>query len=123
MIAGTVSARLAVSISLRIFGPSGQAHDVTAAIDTGYNGGLTLPLAIVMALNLPQLAAKEVTLGDNSRWVMSFFDAVVLWDGRMRRTRVLCADVSPLVGTALLRGHHLGIDFVDGGSASIVAIP
>ena len=123
MIAGTVGARLEVSITLRIFGPGGQTQDVTAAIDTGYNGGLTLPLTVVTALNLTQLAAKEVTLGDNRRRVMSFFDAVVLWDGRMRRTRVLCAEVKLLVGTALLRGHHLGIDFVSGGTASITSLP
>src|SRR6476646_8337 len=103
MIAGTVNARLYVSITLRVFGPGGQSQDIVMALDTGYNGGLTLPLAVVTSLSLSPLAAKVVTLGDNTRRVMSFFEAVVLWDGRMRRTRVLCADVNSLVGTALLR--------------------
>jgi clan AA aspartic protease len=123
MIAGTVGARLEVSITLKVFGPGGQSQDIVAVLDTGYNGGLSLPLSVVTALSLLQLASKEVTLGDNSRQVMSFFDAVVLWDGRMRRTRVLCVQVDPLVGTALLRGHHLDVDFVNGGAASITALP
>jgi clan AA aspartic protease len=123
MIAGTVNARLYVSITLRVFGPGGQSRDIVMALDTGYNGGLTLPPAVVTSLSLSPLAAKVVTLGDNTRKVMSFFEAVVLWDGRMRRTRVICADVNPLVGTALLRGHHLGVDFVSGGTASITLLP
>ncbi len=123
MIAGSVGARLEVSISLKVFGPNGQVQEITAVIDTGYNGGLSLPQAVVTALSLPPLATKEVTLGDNSRKVMSFFDAVVLWDGRLRRTRVLCAELDPLVDTALLRGYHLDVDFVNGGPAAITAIP
>jgi clan AA aspartic protease len=123
MIGGTVGARLHATILLKVLGPTGQTQEITAAIDTGYNGTLTLPLAVVTALSLTPLAAKTVALGDNGRKVMSFFDADVLWDGQVQRARVLCVEVDPLIGTALLKGYHLGIDFVDGGVVAISAIP
>jgi predicted aspartyl protease len=84
MIGGTVGARLHATILLKVLGPTGQTQEITAAIDTGYNGTLTLPLAVVTALSLAPLAAKTVTLGDNSRKVMSFFDADVLWMARCK---------------------------------------
>jgi predicted aspartyl protease len=55
--------------------------------------------------------------------VVSIFDAEVLWDGQRRKVRVLCAEITPVIGTALLSGYHLGVDFVDGGVVAINAIP
>jgi hypothetical protein len=47
-----------------------QEREITVIIDTGYNGALTLPTAMVRPLSLPQLASRGVTLGDQSHKVL-----------------------------------------------------
>jgi clan AA aspartic protease len=123
MINGSVGPRLEAVILVKVFGPTGQVREVTAEIDTGFNGALTLPVVTASALSLTPLAPKTVTLGDGSQKVVSIFDAEVLWDGQRRKVRVLCAEITPVIGTALLSGYHLGVDFVDGGVVAINAIP
>jgi clan AA aspartic protease len=119
MIISAVDARLEASIPLEVFGPQGQQQAITAVIDTGYNGALTLPSAVIRKLSLPPLVAGPVTLADDSQRTLSFFSADVLWDGRMRKIRVLCLEVDSLVGTALLRGCRVEAEFVDGGAIAI----
>jgi len=107
MITGKVNPAMEATIPVQVIGAQGQSLDVTVVIDTGYNGGLSLPMAIVDALSLPQAASREVTLGDASRKVFAFYNAAVLWDGQRRKVRVLCVEGDPLLGTALLRGYKL----------------
>lgn len=97
-------------------GPGGDAQELTAVIDTGYNGFLTLPVAIAEALSLEKGAAREVTLGDASRKVFDYYNADADWNGQRRKVRVLCVEGVPLVGTALLAGYAIGAEFAVGGA-------
>jgi clan AA aspartic protease len=92
-------------------------------IDTGYNGALSMPRALVTAAALPRLAPRSVTLGDLSQRVLDFYDAHVHWDGQRRKIRVLCVDGDPLLGTALLKGYKLDAEFRSGGSVTITPLP
>jgi len=47
MIRGKVNSRFEAAIPPTVLGASDQRHTITAVIDTGYNGFLTLPLSIV----------------------------------------------------------------------------
>jgi clan AA aspartic protease len=123
MIAGTVGVRLEATIPLLVFGTGPRQQTIRAAIDTGYNGALTLPAAVVRALSLTRLVPGSATLANGTQRPVHFFRAHVLWDGQIREVRILCVDADPLIGTALLKGYHLGIDFVDGGAVAIDAIP
>jgi len=123
MITGIVNPVLEATILLQVMGAQGQVLDITVVIDTGYNGALSLPQALVSALSLPQAASREVTLGDASRKVFAFYTAKVLWDGVRRKVRILCVEGDPLLGTALLDGYKLVADFVSGGSVVIEALP
>ncbi len=123
MITGIVNPVLEATILLQVMGAQGQVLDITVVIDTGYNGALSLPQALVSALSLPQAASREVTLGDASRKVFAFYTAEVLWDGVRRKVRILCVEGDPLLGTALLDGYKLVADFVSGGAVVIEALP
>lgn len=122
MMRGSVDSRLEATIPLGILGPN-QRLPITAIIDTGYDGAPTLPMAVVIALSLPLLTAGDVILANGTRKTLSYFRADVQWNGRTTTIRVLCVETDPLVGTALLKGHHLGVEFVDGGAVEIVALP
>jgi predicted aspartyl protease len=55
MMTGVVSAALEATLRLSVEDTLGQAHEVEAILDTGFNGFLTLPAALIGALGLPWL--------------------------------------------------------------------
>src|SRR5688500_17722287 len=105
MIYGSVNARYEAAITLRVLGPTGHQREVTAVVDTGFNGALSLPRAIVTSLSLAAIAPRVVTLGDRSRTTLDYYDAEILWDKQPSKIRVLCVEGTPLLGTQLLRGY------------------
>lgn len=119
---GIVNAVLEATLRLQIQGTNGQT-EVTAVIDTGYNGSLSLPLAMITSLSLPPLVSRWVTLGDGSRRILDYYEAEVVWDGQKRIIPVLCVEGDPLIGTALLKGYKMEADFVIGGLVRIVRLP
>lgn len=111
MMIGVVNDFLEATLALQIQGPDSLSTN-RAVIDTGYNGALTLPLSVIMALELNPLAARLVTLGDASQRVLDFYEAEVVWDDKRQTIQVLCVEGEPLIGTSLLKGYKLEIDFV-----------
>ena len=53
MIQGVVNANLEAVVTLTLRGESGQEREIEAVIDTGFNGFLTLPTALVAQLGIP----------------------------------------------------------------------
>lgn len=97
--------------------PSGRANiEIECVVDTGFEGFLTLPSTVVSELRLPYVAPIDANLADNSRIVTNVYQGIVIWDGIERAIPVLAMGRRPLIGTALLAGYHLGIDFCEGGT-------
>ncbi len=119
MILGAVNDAYEAVISLTVQGPSGQAREVEAVIDTGFNGFLSLPSALVTELGLPFLTSESAILADGSLVRFSVHDAMALWDGQPRRVYAHLSDTTPLVGMRLLDRHNLNIDVEDGGRVLI----
>lgn len=59
MISGRVSANLEARITLEVRDAAGATHSIEAEIDTGFNGFLTLPPALVTSLGLPWLSRQK----------------------------------------------------------------
>jgi clan AA aspartic protease len=93
-----------------------QILEIKCVVDTGFEGFLTLPPAAVAQLQLPYLTNLNANLADNSSIQTDVYLATVLWHGIERNVSVLAMGRRPLIGTALLRDYHLGIDFRDGGT-------
>ena len=119
MIEGIVNADLEAIVTVPVSGPAGQVHNVEAVIDTGFNGLLTLPSALVSELGLPYVTKSRATLANGSEDICDVHGATVLWDSQPRHIRVDAADTTPLVGMALLEGHDLHIDVHNGGRVLI----
>ena len=122
VIHGVVNANLEATIPLPVVSPNGLRQEITAVIDTGYNGALSLPQETVIALALMPSAPRMVTLGDASQRVLDFYTANIHWEGQVRRIRVLCVEGSPLVGTVLLQGYKLEADFTPGGTVALTPL-
>ena len=121
MIEGVVNAAYEAVVSVSLHGPAGQAREIEAVIDTGYNGFLTLPTATVAELQLPFLGRSRATLANGAVETFNVHDATVLWDGQLRDIEADVMGSTPLVGMLLLDGHDLNIQVRDGGRVVIQA--
>jgi clan AA aspartic protease len=99
-----------------------QILEIKCVIDTGFEGCLTLPPAAVAQLQLPYLTNLNANLADNSSIQTEVYLSTILWNGVERNVPVLAMGRRPLIGTALLRDYHLGIDFCDGGTVLLEPI-
>jgi clan AA aspartic protease len=121
MITGTVNTDYEAVIRLRVQGPAGHAHEVEAIIDTGFNGFLTLPLALIITLGLTRLSRGRAFLANGSEELFDIYGVTVLWDGQQRYIEADAVDTTPLVGMSLLGGYDLHIQVADGGHVLIQA--
>ena len=64
MIEGVVNSAFDAVVNLVIRGSSGRAREIEAVIDTGFNGFLTLPPALVSELGLPLVTRGTAFLAD-----------------------------------------------------------
>jgi clan AA aspartic protease len=119
MITGTVNADYEAIVRLRIQSPSGHEYEVDAILDTGFNGFLTLPSALIGELGLIRLGRGRALLADDREELLNIYGVTVLWDGQPKHVEVDAVNCTPLLGMSLLKGHDLRIAVVDGGTVII----
>jgi clan AA aspartic protease len=123
MMIGIVNADLEPVLRLTVRDAGGQPQNVEAVVDTGFNGFLTLPPALIAALGLPWLCRQQGQLADGSFQAFDVYVATVDWDGQQRSVEVEATDAQPLLGMALMQGAELRIQVVPGGSMTIAGPP
>jgi clan AA aspartic protease len=106
-----------MNVILRL--PQGSDLEIECVIDTGFEGFLTLPPAIIRELDLPYVARIDANLADDSSIAAYVYRITILWNGVEREIAALGIGRRPLIGTALLEDCHLGIDFCDGGTVVV----
>jgi clan AA aspartic protease len=99
--------------------PNRPDLEIEFVIDTGFIGFLTLPPAVVQALNLPFIRRMPANLADDSTVMLGVYVVTILWNGEAREVEVLATGRRPLLGTLLLEGHELNMRFADGGSVRV----
>jgi len=119
MIEGVVNAVREAIVELTVMGTAGRSKRVAFVVDTGFDGGITLPSSIAGELELPTKGSGVVTLGDGSQTDYDFTEAFVSWNGRPRRVMVDIAETFPLLGMRLMEGHELRVDVVRSGRVTI----
>lgn len=92
---------------------------IECVVDTGFTDTLCLPGAAVAALSLPYQFDYPATLADGTHVVLPVHEATIIWEGRERYIHVLATGVRPLIGTALLEGTELVVQFADGGIVTV----
>ena len=121
MITGTVNADYEAIIRLHVQGPTGQTQDFDALIDTGFNGFLTLPPALITALGLTRRSRGRAQLANGREALIDIYGVTVFWDGQPQYVEADAVDTMPLVGMALLDGYDLHIQVTVGGQVVIQA--
>ena len=121
MITGTVNADSEAIIRLQVQGPTGHTQEVDALIDTGFNGFLTLPPALVTALGLTRRSRGRAQLANGREELFDIYGVTILWDGQPRYVEADAVDTMPLVGMSLLDGYDLHIQVMAGGQVVVQA--
>jgi predicted aspartyl protease len=81
-------------------------------IDTAFIGGLAIPHKQVAERGLVKESSAEAILADGRCVELETFACFFDWFGNCYETQVSASDGEyPLLGTMLLDGHHLGIDY------------
>jgi predicted aspartyl protease len=122
MITGAVNSNRQPIVRLKVRGPLGLEQEIDGLVDSGYNGFVTLPPALISNLGLVRIGRAVVTLADGGQNVFDVYEATVLREGQFRRVEADASDMT-LFGMALLDGHDLHIRAVPGGTVTISTIP
>ena len=90
----------------------GERTDLVVWIDTAFNGGLAIPRQRVAELALSKQSSAEAVLADGRSVELEMFACFLDWFGNTYETQVAAGDGGyPLLGTMLLDGHRLDINY------------
>lgn len=119
MIHGQVSAERITECDLEVIDSAGNRVGLTAAIDTGFNGFLMLPAAMVQSLGLTLVGLRSGELSDGRHVDFPVLQGFVIWDEQPREILVIQAEGGTIIGMSLLEGSRLTIDAVESGAVTI----
>lgn len=122
MIVGEVNAKWEPVIPLDVRGSSGRWKRISAIVDTGYTGTLTLPLELIEQLELKWDRIGAGKLADGRQIGFDVYEATVQWNGRSRSTWIAGCGGDALVGMELLHGLELRVQIQLGGSVTIAEL-
>jgi predicted aspartyl protease len=101
MVIGTVNASLEARIEIKVIGSGGQ-RTLSAIIDTGFSGFLTLPSELIQDLGFDWLFREQAVLGSGALHVFDVFSGILEWRGGQISVAVLASETTPLVGMSRL---------------------
>lgn len=121
MITGIITDEREISIRLEALAADGSPFSFDAALDTGFNGFLTLPGDALNALEASPAGTRRAELGDGHIIEMDVYFVTVKWHSEKREVLALHSDAKPLIGMSLLWGSRVEFDAKDGGIVTVTA--
>jgi clan AA aspartic protease len=109
-------------VDLRLSNEDGEQLEVSAVVDTGFSGYLTLPLSIVEKLGLLQTDFEEASLADGSVLRFGVYTVIVEWDEEERAVPALATEGSTLLRISMLLGSVGTFEFQEGGSVTFESV-
>jgi len=121
VITGIVNSKLQSIVPITVRGPQGQELTTDARIDTGFNGGLTLPPDLVASLGLISEFSDAIILANGDLINLATYRATLILDGTGRDIPVFATGDFPLLGMLSVVGYRICIDMQNGGAVTIKA--
>ena len=116
---GKVNARREAIVRFRVCGRGSKRQSVNAIIDTGYNGSLTLPPAVIRSLGLRRIGESDAELGDGRIVSFDVYAGAIEWCDQRIAIDIDEARTEPLIGMELLNGHEVNIRVERNGDVNI----
>ena len=95
---------LRIFVTVILFDCDGQRHWHRPLLDTGFNGGMTLPGDKIDDLGLEYLTNTRMMLADGNLVVVPPYEISVLWREEIELVKVFRMEGDPLLGMDLMRG-------------------
>jgi clan AA aspartic protease len=110
---GKVDDKLRALISVPVAATrQGDRVELTAWIDTAFNGGLVIPRKHIEALHLVLESSAEAILADGQVVELETYACFLDWFGATYETQIAASDSEvSLLGTQLLDQHKLDVDY------------
>jgi clan AA aspartic protease len=105
-----------VLLSIAALEESIQAEFV---VDTGFDGALALPAAILTLVDTSLIGNRLVELADTTIRRTTYYAVQVEWDGEQHMAEAMLVDGRPLLGYEMMEGGVLQVEMSDGGEVSI----
>jgi clan AA aspartic protease len=94
---------------------SRQTTELTAIVDTGFDGDLCIPIPVAVQLGLELVGEQFVELADGKQSYELVFGGSARFLGQAREVEImLTSSKDALIGTRLLNHYPLAIDFPGG---------
>jgi clan AA aspartic protease len=112
-VTGFVDEKLRALISVPVAAAhTGGRTELTVWIDTAFNGGLVIPRRQIESLGLVKESSAEAILADGKLVELETYACTCDWFGETYETQIVANDGQfPLLGTMLLSGRKLEIDY------------
>ena len=92
----------------------GASLQIEFVIDTGFEGDLALPPALVRQVECVAGFDQFRALADGSKIPCPVHNFELEWNGDLRETQIVTLGGNPLLGVHLLAGCRLEMEFVEG---------
>ena len=121
MIRGLVRSGREALVPITIHGA--RPAKIRAVVDTGFTGHLCLAADLRRRMTLRRSGDVELELADGRRVQQAAYVGEVTFDRRRRTVLVtLTRSLDSLVGTSLLMGKHLRVEWIAGGRVVIADV-
>ncbi len=101
---------LRLFVTVVLFDRDGQRHWHRPLLDTGFNGGMTLPGNKIDDLGLEYLTNTRMMLADGNLVVVPTYEIPMLWRDEIEVVKVFRMEGDPLLGMDLMRGARIEFD-------------
>ncbi len=110
---GFVDGGLRAMVQVPVSASSGGVRtEMLVWIDTAFNGGMAIPRSQIAELGLTEGSFAEAVLADGNTVELETFACFLDWFGKSYKTQIVASEGKyPLLGTMLLDGHSLNIDY------------
>jgi len=119
VITGQVTAELEARLTIRVRSETRTEIAVESIVDTGFSGFLTLPVAIISALQMQRQGFTHIRLADGNHVGVNLYEGQVWWNDRWRPITIQESEGDPLLGMELLRNHDLFVKVIAGGEVTV----
>ncbi len=119
MIEGHVNSHRELVVPVRLLDANEHVHRSEAVVDTGFEGYLSLSPEQIRAMGLRFSQRIDMVVATGRTFEVNSYFAIAIWRGERRPIRVLEAENTPLIGTALLWGSLLTAEVIDNGAITI----
>lgn len=108
---GEIDEQLVPTVRVRL---AKRERPLACLVDSGFNGDLALPSALVSAHRMKLRHIVPCELANGQTVLMPAYEWNLMWFGTRSRVEVLESDSEiPIIGLRLVRGKRLTIDLID----------